>query len=256
MLDLAYLDHPAAGSEAPPLLVLHGVFGAAKNWRAHAKRIGGGRRVLAVDLRNHGDSPWDDRNDYPAMAEDVAALIEKVGGRAAVLGHSMGGKTAMTLAETRPELLERLIVADIAPVAYSHDLTAEIAAMEAVDLTALSRRSEVEAALAERLEDPGVRAFLAHGARLDVTPPRWSVNLEAIKRWMPEIISYPQLDGCFEGPTLFLHGGASNYVLPAHRSLILRRFPNAEFETLEGAGHWLHVDRPREFVDAANRFLG
>lgn len=254
MVRLAFLDHPAGGS-APPLLVLHGLFGAAKNWRAHAKRLAPGRRVLAVDLRNHGESPWDDRHDYDAMAGDLAALVGEVGGRAAILGHSMGGKAAMRLAETRPEMVERLLVADIAPVAYAHDLLAEIDAMEAVDLAAFARRAEVEAALAPRLADPGVRAFLAHGARLDAAPPRWATNLAAIRRWMPEIVGYPAEAGRFDGPTLFLHGGASGYVRPEHRPDALRRFPHATFEALEGAGHWLHVDRPREFLDAANRFL-
>lgn len=254
MVRLAFLDHPAEGS-APPLLVLHGLFGAAKNWRAHAKRLAPGRRVLAVDLRNHGESPWDDRHDYDAMAGDLAALVGEVGGRAAILGHSMGGKAAMRLAETRPEMVERLLVADIAPVAYAHDLLAEIDAMEALDLAAFARRAEVEAALAPRLADPGVRAFLAHGARLDAAPPRWATNLAAIRRWMPEIVGYPAEAGRFDGPTLFLHGGASGYVRPEHRPDALRRFPQATFEALEGAGHWLHVDRPREFLDAANRFL-
>lgn len=254
MTRLAFIDHPVPGATRPPLLVLHGIFGAAKNWRAHAKRLGPGRRVLAVDLRNHGESPWESRHDYEAMADDLARLIGRIGGRAAVLGHSMGGKAAMVLAETRPELLERLIVADIAPVAYSHDLLPEIRAMRAVDLSKLRLRSEVEAALASRIESAATRAFLAHGAILG-EEPRWSHNLDALEAEMPKIVSYPELGGRYDGPVLMVTGGASRYVLPEHRGRILARFPTARFAALEGAGHWLHVDRPREFVEAANAFL-
>lgn len=251
---LAFIDHPTPGATRPPLLILHGLFGAAKNWRAHAKRLGPGRRVLAVDLRNHGESPWDARHDYEAMADDLATLIRRIGGRAAVLGHSMGGKAAMVLAETQPDMLERLIVADIAPVAYAHDLLDEIAAMRAVDLDGLTRRAEVEAALAHRIESPATRAFLAHGAILGEAP-RWTHNLDALAAYMPKITGYPEIGGRYEGPVLMLTGGASRYVLPKHRSRILTRFPATRFQALDGAGHWLHVDKPREFVDAANAFL-
>lgn len=238
----------------PPFLVAHGLFGAAKNWRAHAKRMGPGRRVVAVDMRNHGESPWDDAMDYHAMAGDLAEMIEALGGRAAVLGHSMGGKAAMTLAVTRPELVERLIVADIAPAGYRHTLTPEVEAMRAVDLAGLTRRSEVEAALEAAVPDRSTRAFLAHSAILG-DEPRWALNLDAIGANMDRIVGFPELDGSYEGATLFLTGGASDYVRPSHRETVLRLFPNARHEALRDAGHWLHVDKPREFVDAVNRFL-
>lgn len=244
---------PGAG-DRPPLVVAHGLFGAAKNWRAHAKRMGAGRQVIAVDMRNHGESPWDDAMDYPAMAGDLAELIEALGGRAVVLGHSMGGKAAMTLALTRPELVERLIVADIAPVAYEHTLIGEVEAMRAVDLSGLTRRSEVEAALEAAVPDRPTRAFLAHSAILG-DEPRWSLNLDAIGANMDAIVGFPDLDGVYEGPALFLTGGASNYVLPAHREKVVRLFPAARHEALRDAGHWLHVDKPREFVDAVSRFV-
>lgn len=243
-----------AEPDAPPLVVAHGLFGAAKNWRAHAKRMGPGRRVIAVDMRNHGESPWDDAMDYPSMAADLAELIEALGGRAAVLGHSMGGKASMALAQTRPELVERLIVADIAPVAYDHTLIGEVEAMRAVDLSGLTRRSEVEAALEPAVPDRATRAFLAHSAILGEAP-RWALNLDAIGANMDLIVGYPDLAGVYDGPTLFLTGGASDYVRPAHREKVVRLFPNARHEALRDAGHWLHVDKPREFVDAANRFL-
>lgn len=254
MLDLAFTEFPDESATLPPLIIAHGIFGAGRNWRALARRMGPGRRVLSVDMRNHGESPWSDEHDYPAMASDLAALIEAEGGRAAVLGHSMGGKAAMALAETRPELLERLIVADIAPVAYSHDLKDEIAAMRAVDLTGLSRRAEVEDALSARIEARSIRSFLAQSAVLG-DAPHWSFNLDALAANMKPIIGYPDLGGVFEGPVLMLHGGASDYVSPSHHEAILRRFPAAEFQALAGAGHWLHADQPRVFLDSVNAFL-
>ncbi|MFV0473714.1 MAG: alpha/beta fold hydrolase [Pikeienuella sp.] len=254
MVELAVIEFPPERETAAPLIVAPGLFGAARNWRAHARRMGRGRRVLAVDMRNHGESPWSDVHDYPAMAADLAELIEREGGRAAVLGHSMGGKAAMALAETRPELLERLIVADIAPVGYGGSRLPEIEAMRAVDLSGMVRRAEVEAALAPAIGEPSVRAFLAQAAVLG-EEPRWSLNLDALGANMATLIDYPELGGRYEGPVLMLHGGASDYVLPAHRQRILTRFPAAVFESLDGAAHWIHVDRPREFLNAVNTFL-
>jgi pimeloyl-ACP methyl ester carboxylesterase len=245
---------PDGPTEAAPLIVVPGLFGSARNWRAHAKRMGPGRRVIAVDMRNHGASPWSDVHDYPAMAEDLAELIADVGGEAAVLGHSMGGKAAMVLAQTRPEMIEALIVADIAPVAYDHDLLTEIEAMLAVDLAPLTRRSEVEAALEAHLKIPAVRSFLAQSAVLD-DAPHWSLNLMALKANMRAITGFPELPGQYDGPVLFLSGGTSDYVQDLHHPRIRQMFPNVVFEVLEGAGHWLHAEQPRGFVDAVNGFL-
>ncbi len=254
-MQLAMTDFPAdAPTDAPPLVVVPGLFGSARNWRAHARRLGPGRRVIAVDMRNHGASPWDDVHDYPAMAGDLADLIGDIGGRAAILGHSMGGKAAMVLAVTQPDLVDCLVVADIAPVAYDHDLMAEIEAMQAVDLTGLTRRSEVEAALSDRIAVPAVRSFLAQSAVLD-DAPHWSLNLKALAEHMDAITGFPEIKGRYDGPVMFLSGGVSNYVLPAHHARILDLFPHAMFEVLEGAGHWLHADQPRAFVDQVNGFL-
>ena len=237
-----------------PLIVAHGLFGAARNWRAHAKRMGPGRRVVAVDMRNHGDSPWDDANSYHDIAADLADTIEATGAPAAVLGHSMGGKASMVLALTRPDLVERLIVADIAPAAYDHTLMGEVEAMRAIDLTGLTRRSEVEAALEASVPDKPTRSFLAHSAVLGENP-RWSLNLDALGANMDLITGFPDVTGEYAGPTLFLTGGASKYVRQEHRETVLRLFPNARHEAIRDAGHWLHADKPREFVDAVNRFL-
>ncbi|WP_340107507.1 alpha/beta fold hydrolase [Pikeienuella sp. HZG-20] len=257
MIELAATEYPAVEeTEAPPLVIAHGIFGSARNWRAIAKRLAAKRRVLVVDMRNHGDSPWADAHDYLAMAGDLAGVIERNGGRASVLGHSMGGKAAMVLAETRPELVERLIVADIAPVPYAHtrDLMVEIEAMRAVDLGPLARRAEVEAALGVYIGSVPVRSFLAQSAILGDTP-RWSINLDALSANIKAISGYPDIGGVYEGPVLMLHGEDSDYVLPKHHAEILARFPAAEFQALEGAGHWIHADQPRAFLNAVLDFI-
>ena len=160
----------------------------------------------------------------------------------------------MVLALTRPDLVERLIVADIAPAAYDHTLMGEVEAMRAIDLTGLTRRSEVEAALEASVPDKPTRSFLAHSAVLGENP-RWSLNLDALGANMDLITGFPDVTGEYAGPTLFLTGGASKYVRQEHRETVVRLFPNARHEAIRDAGHWLHADKPREFVDAVNRFL-
>jgi pimeloyl-ACP methyl ester carboxylesterase len=247
MLHAIRHDGPA---DAPPLLIAHGLFGSARNWGVIAKRLSAGRPVTAVDMRNHGASPWDDAHDYAALASDLAEVIGD--GRADVLGHSMGGKAAMVLALTQPRRVRRLVVVDIAPVAYAHSQSHLIAAMRGVDLSAVTRRSEAAAQL-DAVPDDGTRAFLLQS--LDVAERRWMLNLDALDREMPKIVGFPEVEGRFDGPALFLSGGASDYVRPGHRERILSLFPEARFETIEGAGHWLHAERPRETEAAVAAFL-
>ena len=239
--------------DGPPLIIAHGLFGSARNWGIIAKRLSDVRRVVAVDMRNHGDSPWSDDHAYPDLAEDLAALVGETG-RADLLGHSMGGKAAMALALTRPELVHRLIVVDIAPTAYSHSQTPLIRAMRAVDLSRVERRSNADAQMATDVPEPDVRAFLLQS--LDVAGKRWRLNLDALENQMELITGWPDLDGRFEGPALFLSGGASHYVGDESRDAILRLFPNATFQQIEGAGHWLHAEQPRAVEAAVRVFLG
>ena len=239
------------GGDRPPLLIAHGLFGSARNWGVIAKRLSGTRRVVAVDMRNHGDSPWSEVHDYPAMAADLAEVID---GRWDVLGHSMGGKAAMVLALTHPEKVNRLVVADIAPVAYGHTQAHLVAAMDGLDLSALATRSDADRALSAAVGDAGVRAFLLQS--LDLREKRWRLNLGVLGREMPKILSFPDIEGRFDGPVLFLSGATSSYVLPEHRDRIRALFPAARFAKIPGAGHWLHAEKPREFEAAVAAFLG
>ncbi|SDY41850.1 alpha/beta fold hydrolase [Citreimonas salinaria] len=242
-----------ADTSAPPLLIVHGLFGSGRNWGVIARRLAEDRLVLTPDMRNHGDSPRAPVHDYPAMAADLAEVIEAHGGHADVVGHSMGGKAAMVLALTRPELVDRLIVADIAPVTYTHTQMDNIDAMRAVDLSRVSRRSDAAEQLAATISEPALRSFFTQS--VDVTEKRWKLNLDVLADQMPKILSFPDIDATFDKPTLFLSGANSDYVRPEHRDAIRAHFPSARFARIPGAGHWLHAEKPREFEDSIRAFL-
>ncbi|HEY0275072.1 MAG TPA: alpha/beta fold hydrolase [Paenirhodobacter sp.] len=250
----------------PPLLIVPGLFGSARNWGVIAKHLSADRLVIAVDQRNHGDSFWSDDHSYPAMATDlaevIAAEIAQNGGRPMdVLGHSMGGKAVMMLALTRPDLLRRLVVADIAPVAYPHGDTNGklIAAMKALQIDDLSSRTEADRRLAPGVPDTGTRAFLLQSLELRDGPVRWKLNLDALAANLATIIGWPDPlpsgARAFAGPALFLHGLSSHYLRETYRPVIQSLFPQAEFEGIAGAGHWLHAERPRETEAAIDAFL-
>ncbi|WP_333828387.1 alpha/beta fold hydrolase [Pararhodobacter sp.] len=245
------------GTALPPLLIVHGLFGSARNWGAIAKRISDSRAVLTVDMRNHGSSPFADSHSYADMAQDLAEVITADGQAMDVVGHSMGGKAAMVLALTRPELVNRLVVADIAPVAYDHSQSHYIAAMRALPLEGLTSRTEANARFTPLVADPGVRAFLLQSLDLKANPPAWRLNLDVLEREMARITGWPDDAGYvpFSGPTLFLSGGSSDYVLAGHRPGIRALFPNARMAKLPGAGHWLHAEKPREFEQTLRVFL-
>lgn len=252
---LAFDRYDSATGTARPLLIVHGLFGSARNWGAIARRMADRGAVIAVDMRNHGQSPHFPEHDYTAMAGDLAAVIADSGGPMDVLGHSMGGKAAMMLALTRPELVGRLVVADIAPVPYAHSQMQHIDAMRRLDLTGVSTRSEADRRLSATTPDAGLRAFLLQSLDLKADPPRWRLNLDALADQMPKIVGWPEVAARFDGPTLFLTGATSDYVRPEHRDAIRALFPAARFARIPDAGHWLHADRPREFEAAVRVFL-
>ena len=237
----------------PPLLIVHGLYGSARNWGVIAKRLSAERQVIAVDLRNHGDSGWTDTHSYPEMAEDLAKVIDAHGGRADVVGHSIGGKTSMVLALAHPERVDRLVIADIAPVAYDHTQIQFIEAMRRVDLAKVQKRSDADAQLALSIDDPSLRSFFTQS--LDLKERRWTLNLDTLSKDMPRILSFPEVSGLFDGPTQFLTGNESTYVTREHRDTIRALFPTARFAGIPGAGHWLHAEKPREFEAAVRIFL-
>jgi esterase len=253
---LSFIRYPASGTNTfPSLIIVHGLFGSARNWGIIARHLADNREVIAVDLRNHGESPRASTQSYPDMAQDLAEVIQLTGGPVDVMGHSMGGKAAMMLALRNPALIRRLIVADIAPVAYAHDNTGHVTAMQAMSLGNLTTRAEADRRLAISVPDPGLRAFFLQSLDLKATPPRWRLNLPVLADQMPLIVGWPDVVGQFDHPTLFLTGGKSHYVTPEHRLLIRALFPKARFAKLPEAGHWLHADNPRAVEETVRVFL-
>ena len=234
-------------TDRPKLLIAHGLFGSARNWGVIAKRLSADRQVIAVDMRNHGSSPWFETHSYRDLADDLAEVID---GPCDVLGHSMGGKAAMVLACEKPSKVKKLVVADIAPVGYTHTQMGPIDAMRKVDLDVESR-AEAKAQLAGL--EPGVDDFLLQS--LDLKAKKWRLNLDVLAGEMDEIIGFPELETVFLGPALFLSGGNSDYVKSDYRSEMKRLFPDAKFAKIPGAGHWLHAEKPREFAAAVAAFL-
>ncbi len=244
MLNTIEYDGPAG----TPLLIAHGLFGSARNWGVIAKRLSETRRVITVDMRNHGNSDWHDSHSYPDMADDLAQVLTEP---TDILGHSMGGKAAMVLALQNPSLVNRMVVADIAPVCYAHSQSGPIAAMRKVDLANITSRSDAKEQLGTL--EPGVADFLLQS--LDMKERRWRLNLDVLSAEMDKIIGFPPVTGAFTGPTLFLSGGTSDYVQPDARPMIKTLFPAAKFAKIPGAGHWLHAEKPREFTAAISAFL-
>ncbi len=253
---LATTLHPAQSpANQPPLVIAHGLFGSGRNWGVIARRLADQRDVITVDMRNHGQSPRYASHHYPDLAADLAEVIAAHGGIADTLGHSMGGKAAMYLALLPNPPVRKLIVADIAPVAYAHDQSRHIHAMRGLNLANLTSRSEADRRLAADIPDPALRAFFLQSLDLKTEPPGWRLNLDVLEAEMPHITGWPAPQGQFAGPTLFLTGALSPYALPEHHAAIRALFPKARFTQLPGAGHWLHAERPREFEETVRLFL-
>jgi len=250
---LNFLEYGDASPATPPLVIAHGLYGSGRNWGVIAKRLSNTRRVITPDMRNHGNSPRAETQSYEDMADDLADLIRHIGAPVDLCGHSMGGKAAMVMALKYPELLRRLIVADIAPVMYDHSQSHQIAAMRAVDLSTVTRRSEAAEQLGAQGVEPALQSFFTQS--LDVAEKRWRLNLDVLDAEMDKIIGFPEVTGVFENPTLFLTGADSKYVRPEDRPLIKSLFPAARFAKLPNAGHWLHADKPREFEAAVRAYL-
>jgi pimeloyl-ACP methyl ester carboxylesterase len=255
-LELAHIAHGESGA---PVVILHGLLGSARNWSSIARQLGATHRVFALDLRNHGASPWADEMTYDQMADDVRAFLARHGlPAAAVIGHSMGGKVAMRLALGHGEQVERLVVVDVAPVTYGRTFNAYVEAMRGLDLAGISRRSEADVLLAEQIADARVRGFLLQNLVSSEDGLAWRVPLQALAVNMPELVGFPESAEAeqYEGPTLFVAGGLSDYVRPEHHAAIMRLFPNAQLAAIPDAGHWVHAEAPEQFLEVVGAFLG
>ena len=248
------LNYMTFGDEkSPPVMIVHGLYGSGRNWGVIAKRLSDRFFVIAVDLRNHGDSPWLDTHNYHVMADDLVEVINSLNIKPNIIGHSMGGKAAMVLALKRPNLVRNLIIADIAPVKYEHDQSQFIEAMQKVDLSKVEKRSDATLALSKFVEDKSLQNFFTQS--LDIKAKRWKLNLKVLRSEMSEILSFPKIESEFSGHSLFLKGEKSDYIKSEHRKLIKSLFTKARFATFKEAGHWLHAEKPREFESAARLFF-
>jgi pimeloyl-ACP methyl ester carboxylesterase len=241
--------------EGPPVVLLHGLFGAARNFGAIQRAVAPRFRVVALDLRNHGDSPHEPDMRYPTQAADVRETLLSLGiQRAAVVGHSMGGKTAMAMALRWPEQVGRLLVADIAPVNYQHGNNMIADAMIAIPLTASLTRQQADAALADAVPRADIRAFLLQNLRFGAEP-HWRIGLPEIAAAIPDLEAWTDLPGTYPGPCLFVTGANSDYVLHEHRPIIRTQFLKARFVAIKNAGHWVHADNPAGFLSVLEAFL-
>lgn len=235
----------------PPLVILHGLFGSARNWQSHARALAAQYRVIAVDQRNHGRSPHAAAHDYLALATDLRALLDALAlPSVTLLGHSMGGKAAMTFALQAPARVAKLVVVDIGPFAYADTHTPIIAAMEALPLATLTRRQDAEAALVAAVPDAAVRQFLLQNLVLDGAGARWRLNLDALRAGMPALVGALPVaaDARYTGSTHFIRGGLSDRVPDADLPRLHAQFPGALVHTVANAGHWPQAEAPAAFT--------
>jgi pimeloyl-ACP methyl ester carboxylesterase len=244
------------GEGNPPLVLLHGLFGSARNFGAVQREFAQHRRTIALDLRNHGASPHDADMRYASLAGDVLETLADLSALpAVVLGHSMGGKAAMQMALLQPDAVARLIVADIAPVPSPPHLLPIAEAMMALPVAPGMTRAQADAALSDAVPDAAMRAFLLQNLQLGAAPA-WRIGLAEIIADFADIEAWDAPPNAqYSGPTLFIAGATSNYIKPEHRPIIRALFPNARFITLKNAGHWLHADNPTGFVAVVEAFL-
>ncbi|MBI3238289.1 MAG: alpha/beta fold hydrolase [Flavobacteriia bacterium] len=241
--------------EGQPLLILHGLFGHSDNWQTHAKKLAEYYQVVLIDQRNHGHSDWSEAFSYDLLAEDLHELITELGlQKIILLGHSMGGKTAMRYAQMHPELLEKLIVVDMGVKAYPPHHTDILEGLSKIDLNIVKSRSEVEAILLPFVPVDGTRQFLMKNLYWkDKTQLAWRMNVPVLEREMDAILAaIPDDEVLIQ--TLFIRGALSNYILDEDIPDLEDQFPDSDVITVPNAGHWVHAEAPEFFVNTVLEF--
>ncbi len=241
-----------------PIIILHGLFGSSRNWQGIARALAENHRVITPDLRNHGQSFHEDSMSYIDMADDIITLCDHLDLSDCVLmGHSMGGKVAMTIALIHPEQFSALIIADIAPFDYEHSFHDLVEAMKNMDLKKLKSRVEAETELKKMSYDINTIQFILQNLiRVDGNFS-WRINLEIISTSLTSLSQFPKnlKNKSCHMPSLFLGGSESNYVQSSHNAAIYHHFPAAEITMIDGAGHWLHAEKPNEFLKEVKTFI-
>ncbi len=249
--------HFTQSGDGPPVVLLHGLFGSGGNLGALARALADRFTVYSLDLPNHGRSAWLADATLASLAGQVRDWLDAQGLQGvAMVGHSLGGKVGMELALSEPARIQALVVADIAPVAYPPHHDEVFAALDAVHQAKVASRGEAATIMADHLEEEGVIQFLLMSlARNPDGRYDWRFNLEGLKRDYGAVRAAPDPGVAFEGPVLFVKGGDSDYIQPAHRDTVQSLFPAAELKVMPGCGHWLHAQQPELFNSIVGRFL-
>ena len=246
------------GDSGPGVVFLHGLFGQGRNFTQIAKALVPDLRSTLVDLPNHGRSGWTESTGYVGMADEVADWLRARHDEPVhVVGHSMGGKVAMVLALRHPDLVDRLVVVDISPAVSegAGEFEHLLESLARIDLDAVERRADAEEQLARDVDDERVRGFLLQNLRSGADGWTWQANLDLLRRELDAIGGWPEVDGTFDHPTLWIAGETSPYVRPEHASTMKRLFPRTTSVTIKGAGHWVHSEQPEAFTSALRTFL-
>lgn len=239
-------------------LILHGFLGMSDNWKTHGKQLSeSGFEVHLIDQRNHGSSFWAEDFNYKVLVEDIKLYCEAHNlSNIILLGHSMGGKTAMLFAVEYPEMLAKLIVADISPKFYPLHHETILAGLNALDFETIKSRGEAEAILANFISDFGTRQFLLKNLYWkEKGQLAFRFNLKVLTKNIEEVGEALPFNAQFLKETLFLRGETSNYIMPQDNSLIAHHFPKAQIITIKKAGHWLHAENPQDFFEAMMNFV-
>lgn len=255
-MSVPLLNFSKLGEDGEPLVIMHGLFGSSRNWQTLARQLAQSFRVINVDLRNHGDSFHSQQMSYTDMAEDVIKVLRSLRVEPVnVLGHSMGGKVAMALTHQYPDTVTRLVVADIAPVAYTHGYSEIFDAIAALDIDSIERRKQADQQLAELIPDDGMRLFLLQNLVIESGKARWRLNWPVLQQAIEDIVSFVSIDDwSIDVPSLFIRGSHSDYVADQQWDLICRHFTDPHKVTLD-AGHWLHAEQPELFFRTVSKFL-
>ena len=242
--------------EGSPLIILHGFFGSADNWQTIGKELSKDFKVYLVDQRNHGLSPHDDAFDYDVMTSDLLELFDDENiDQAIMMGHSMGGKTAMNFATENPKKVKKLIIVDIGPKQYPPHHENIFNAFRSVDLTKVETRKDADEQLTKGIPDMGVRQFILKNLTRGEKGFEWRINLDVLENNAHEVGRALEQGNIYDGETLFIGGAKSNYIKTEDHDLILNHFPKAKIEMIAGSGHWVHAEKPTALLTLVNDFI-
>ena len=251
LMELNYREY----GQGIPLIIVHGLFGSSDNWKTQAKKFSEYFRVIVVDVRNHGRSPWSDEFSYQIIADDLISLIENLNiDKCYILGHSMGGKAVMHLAQKDASKILGLIVVDMGIKKYEPHHQHILKAIHSIPLESIGKRSEADVYLKKEIDEMGVRQFLLKNLYWkEKGQLSWRMNVKVLENEMDEILS-EMPDGDVLLPTLFIRGALSRYILDEDINDIENQFPDSEVKTIPNAGHWVHAESPDDFVDMVLAF--